>query len=297
MTQFELCVDFLNRFLNPLCGTERDHIPGGYTGNPTPQAVCMKMRERVHSPGHTWTLVIRKINEYQVNVLKLWADVLIRDGTITQPAIAETQTAGYDVKYGQLLEKWNTRHGIKSNLDESILLELLTLFHVATPAQMLAHPGQLSHIVFSVISQFVPLNVVNGTPDIPAIPQSDKHNSKLNTIHLTCNVVAKPYQRTHDFVQSPIMAYLSSDVLDQSVQSVRHFPTTVEFLSKRMIEKAAAFAAPAHSAPPASAPPLHELDGGKKTRRRTSKKRKHSNKGRHALGGLGLRRSFGTPRK
>ncbi len=309
LTHFDLCVDFLNRFLNPLCGTERDHIPGGYTGNPTPQAVCMKMRERVHSPGHTWTLVIRKINEYQVNVLKLWADVLIHDGTITQPAIAETQTAGYDVKYGQLLEKWNTRHGIKSNLDESILLELLTLFHVATPAQMLAHPGQLSHIVFSVISQFVPLNVVNGTPDIPAIPQSDKHNSKLNTFHLTCNVVAKPYQRTHDFVQSPIMAYLSSDVLDQSVG---HFPTTDEFLSKRMIEKAAAFAPPAHSAPPASAPlasapptsaplasappasapPLHELDGGKKTRRRTSKKRKHSKKSRYTLGGLGLHPDF-----
>jgi hypothetical protein len=46
-----------------------------------------------------------------------------------------------------------------------------------------------------------------------------------------------------------------------------------------MIEKAAAFSAPP---PPASAPQLHELDGGKKTRRIMRKKRKHFNKSRHS---------------
>jgi hypothetical protein len=124
--------------------------------------------------------------------------------------------------------------------------------------------------------------MVNGTPDMPAIAQSDKHNSKLNIIDLTCNVVAKPYQRTPSFVQSPVLAYLSSDVLDQCVQSVEHFPTTDEFIkymSIRMIEKAAAFSAP--PPPVASAPPLSELEGGKRTRRIMRKKRKHSKKSRH----------------
>jgi hypothetical protein len=298
LTHFDLCVEFLNRFLNPLCGTERDHIPGGYTGNPTPYAVCLKMRERVvHSTGHTWKLVNRKINEYQVKVLKLWADVLIHDGTITQPAIAEMKTSvsakdGFERKMRELCGNpsgmiWGPPGHIKNNLDESVLLEFLTLFHVATPAQMTSsygNIGPLGFIVFSVISQFVPLNMVNGTPDIPSLP-TGQHNSKLNTIHLTCNVVAKPYQRTPDFVQSPIMAYLSSDVLDQCVQSVGRFPTTDEFLSERMIEKAAAFSAhppPPSAAPLPSAPELSDLGGGrKKTRRNPTKKRKHSKKIRH----------------
>ena len=85
------------------------------------------------------------------------------------------------------------------------------------------------------------------------VPQSNKHESELNMLHLTCVVVAKPHPST----QLPVMAYLSSDVLDQCVQSVGRFPTTDEFLHERMIEKAS------HSPPPASAPPL-ELDGGKK---------------------------------
>ena len=70
----------------------------------------------------------------------------------------------------------------------------------------------------------------------------------------------------HPSTQLPVMVYLSTDVLDQCVQSVGHFPTADEFIQTRMIEKAS------HSPPPASAPPL-ELDGGKKTRRKTNKKR------------------------
>ena len=104
------------------------------------------------------------------------------------------------------------------------------------------------------------------------VPQSNKHESELNMLHLTCVVVAKPHPST----QLPVMAYLSSDVLDQCVQSVGHFPTADQFLflSKRMIEKAAVPPSP-------SAPPLNELDGGKKTKRIMSKKRNHSKKSRH----------------
>jgi hypothetical protein len=288
LTQFDLCGDFVNRFLIQLCNTmPRLRSGSGFSsGYPEPSQVCMEMGTSLHmGSGHIWKLVNRTINDYHVKVLKLWADALFHEGKITQQAIDETRTAGYDVKYNQFWEKTKSPDGLKSNLDESILLEYLTLVHVATPTQMLAHPGQVSYYVFAIISQFVPLEMVNGTPDIPAIPQSDKHNSKLNTIHLMCNVVAKPYQSTPDFVQSPVPAYLSSDVLDQCVQSVGRFPTTEEFrnMNTHMIEKAAAFAVPPPSAacPLASAPLLSELDGGKKTKRRMSKKRNHSKKNRH----------------
>jgi hypothetical protein len=283
LTQFELGADFLKTQLTPLCNTEVAQISSGYDSMPaTPRQLCLKTGDTIQHGGTMWSLVNRKINEYHVKILKLWADMLFHEGKITQLAIDGTRTTGYVVKYDQLQQTWNAPHGIKSNLDESILIEYLTLVHVATPEQLLAHPGQVSYTVFSIISQFVPLEMVNGTPDMPAIAQSDKHNSKLNIIDLTCNVVAKPYQRTPSFVQSPVLAYLSSDVLDQCVQSVEHFPTTDEFIkymSIRMIEKAAAFSAP--PPPVASAPPLSELEGGKRTRRIMRKKRKHSKKSRH----------------
>jgi hypothetical protein len=286
LTQFDLGADFLKTYLTPLCNTEVAHISSGYDSMPTtPRQLCLKTGDTIQHGGTMWSLVNKKINEYHVKVLKLWADVLIRDGTITQAAIAETRTAGYVVKYDQLHQTWNAPHGIKSSLDESILLEYLTLVHVATPEQLLAHPGQVSYTVFSIISQFVPLNMINGTPDFQ-IP-TGKHNSELNVLRLTCDVVAKPIQRTPGIapdVQSPVLAYLSSDMLDKCVQSVGQFPTTdqfIQYMNERMIEKAAAFSAPPPSAapppppPPASAPPLSEIDGGRKNTRRKAKKNKN----------------------
>jgi hypothetical protein len=216
-------------------------------------------------------------------VLKLWADILVHNEIIKPEAIAETRTAGYNVKYGQLNEKWSSPLGPKSNLDESILLEYLTLVYVATPAQMLAE--RVNYLVFGVISQFVPFNMVNGNDVSPpdAILPTGKHNSELNMMRLTCNVVYKPYPRTPgkpseidpSFVQCPINAYLSSDMLDNCVQTLKRFPTTAEFLQARMVEKMGA----AVFAPPPSVPLLSELGGGdKKTRRKENKKRKYSKK-------------------
>jgi hypothetical protein len=139
---------------------------------------------------------------------------------------------------------------------------------------MLAHPGQLPLYVLTVISQFVPIHNPHGYSHIP---QSKKHESELNMMYLTCNVIAKNAGQ-----QPPVSAYLSSDVVDQCVQSVGHFPTTDEFIkymNTRMIEKAAVFLA---TPPVASAPPLSELDGGKRTRRKMNKKkRKRSYSRRH----------------
>ena len=274
LMQFELCVEIIDRFLLRLCGTERaHHIGGTYTGSMTPHGVCGTTSELVQHPSppqytdNVYSRVSRQINEYHVKLLKLWADVLVSNGAITQAAIDETRTAGYDVNFGQLQEKCNTRTGAQSNLDESTLLEYLTLVHVAPPAQLLAHPGQLSLYVLTVISQFVPLNNMVRYSHVPA---SNKRESELNMLHLTCVVVAKPHPST----QLPVMAYLSSDVLDQCVQSVGHFPTTdqfIQFMNTRMIEKAASSSAPLPSAPP------FDLYGGKKTRRKMNKnKRKRS---------------------
>jgi hypothetical protein len=143
---------------------------------------------------------------------------------------------------------------------------------------------RVNYLVFSVISQFVPFNMVNGTDVRPpdAMP-TGKHNSELNMMRLTCHVVYKPYPRDPErpgqflpgFVQSPIFAYLSCDTLDKCVQNLKHFPTMEEFLQAQMFEKKGAAAL----APPApSAPLLSDLGGGKKSRRKETKKRKYFKK-------------------
>ena len=283
LTQFDLCVDFLKMFLTPLCITQVE--PPHDTRNAMPTSrrqICLDNGKRVQHSGDIWSFVNKNIDEYQVRVLKLWADILVRNEIIKPEAIAETRTAGYIVKYGQLREKWGS-NGPKPNLDESILLEYLTLVYVATPAQMLAE--RVNYLVFAFISQFVPLNMVNGigvSPPDATVP-TGKHNSEFNLMRLTCNVVHKPYPRTPGkpseiepgFVQSPILAYLSSDTLDKCVQTLKRFPTTEEFLQARIVEKMGAVAL----APPPPAPPLSEFGGGdKKTRRKENKKRKYSKK-------------------
>jgi hypothetical protein len=284
LNQFELSVEFINAFLERLCNTERNYNPGGYvSGGSTHRSECEKQRECIHPVSrqlyageiNIFEFVKIKINEYQSRVLKLWAEVLIREGRITQTEITEmhaavTGTDGYERKMRQLYEECcDARSGVKPNLDESMLLKWLTLFHVAKIEQLTktySNLGSLDRIVFGIISQFVRLHNVHGHS---YIPQSKNHDSELNMLFLTCNVIAK-----NSGQQLPVSAYLSSDVLDQCVQSVGRFPTTDEFrnMNTHMIEKAPAFAAP---------PPLNKLDGGKKTKRRMSKKRNHSKKNRH----------------
>ena len=230
------------------------------------------------------------INRYQSRVLKLWADVLIREGKITPEIIAKMKTEvdatdGYERKMRELLAECGGGYAFKPNLDESMLLKWLTLFHVAITKDPYmtnltktytngGHASTLDGIVFGIVSQFVPIHNVHGYSHII---QSKKHDSELNELHLTCNVIAKnPPGSGPNTPQPPVYAYLSSDVLDQCVQIVEQFPTTdqfIQYMNTRMVEKAAAFSEP-------SAPPF-ELDGGKKTRRTMNKKRKHSKKTRH----------------
>jgi hypothetical protein len=302
--QFEFCVEFINKFLTKLCATERDwHFGGGYNSSPTPKIYCETMSQCViphssqHYTGHgvpnIFELVKKKINEYQSRVLNLWADVLIREKKITPKevndiqGVVERSTGGYEQIMRQLFDECGG-YSTKPNLDDSMLFKWLTLFHVAGKSQMTKtydNLGSLDRIIFGIISQFVLLHIVHG---YSYIPQSNKHESELNMLHLMCNVVQKnPPVSGPNTQQPPVMAYLSSDILDQCVERVGRFPSTdvfIQYMNTRMIEKAAAFSAPPHPHPPPapSAPLLSdlepELDGGKKTRRKINKKLKNVKK-------------------
>ena len=300
LIQFESCVEFINKFLTRLCDTERSHHFGsGYNSSPTPKIYCETMRQCIipysseHYTGHgvpnIFELVKKKINEYHSRVLKLWTNVLIQEEKITPEAVAEMKAAvsgigGYEQKMRGLFDECYEKTGHKPNLDDSMLLKWLTLFHVANIEQLTKtydNLGSLDRIIFGIISQFMSTNPVYG---YSYIPQSNKQKSELNILHLTCNVIEKNPQKTQS-PRPPVMVYLSSEILDECVQSIKHFPTTDEFLSTRMIKKVAVF----ESQPPSdphpsdgdpSAPPLHILDAGKKTRRKTNKKLKKFKKGR-----------------
>lgn len=174
-------------------------------------------------------------------MLKLWADALIREGNITPEIIAEMQAAvsgtdGYERKMRELYAECYER-GFKPNLDESMLLKWLALFHVAKIEQMTktyVNLGSLDLIIAGIISQFMPIQNVHG---YSYIPQSNKHNSELNIMHLKCNVIYKNYKES--MTMPPVMAYLSSELLDQCVQSVGRFPTTDEFMKFLQSEKEA----------------------------------------------------------
>lgn len=300
--KFDVCVEFIDKFLSGLCATEEAYTQsgnGGFIGSN--KWKCELIADAVKPNIHFYPNIFRRfqeqINRYQSRVLKLWADVLIREGKITPTSIAEMQAAvtgadGYERKMRELLAECDGRGNFKPNLDESMLLKWITLFYVAIEKDVYlreltktySNVGSLDRIIFGIISQFIPIhNVYNYS----YIPQSNKHNSELNILHLICNVIEKNPQ-TPQPPRPPIIAYLSSDMLDQCVQNVGHFPTTDEFiqyLNTRMIEKAAAFAPPPPppSAPPPSAPPLSELadfGGGKKTRRKTNKQYKKCKKSR-----------------
>ena len=290
--QFEFCVEFINKFLTKLCHNERSwHFGSGSNSSPTPKMYCETMSQCViphssqHYTGHgvpnIFELVKKKINEYQSRILGLWADVLIREEKIKTKEVTEMETSvnsapdGYEGIMRQLFEECGG-YSTKQNLDDSMLFKWLTLFHVAIKKDVHLREltktydnlGSLDRIIYGIMSQFVSSRNV----------QSSSHESKLNVLHLTCNVIEKNAGQ-----QPPVYAYLSSDILDQYVERVERFPSTDEFLSTRMIEKATAAAAfssqpPPPSAPPPSAPPLSLFDGGKKTRRKKNKKLKNVKK-------------------
>ena len=298
LTNFEICVNFIDKFLPDLCKTEEAYTQAGNGGfNGSNKWKCDQIANAVkqywvgHIPNIFKTFQ-SAINRYQGRVLQLWADVLVREeGKIIPAVIAQMKTEvdatdGYERKMRELLAECGGGFSLKPNLDESMLLKWLTLFHVNTAkdpymrnlTKTYTNGGKastLDGIVFGIISQFVPINNVYGCSHII---QSKKHESELNMLYLTCNVIEKNAGQ-----QPPVFAYLSSDVLDQCVKKVGRFPSTdefIQFMNTRMIEKAASFSAPPPRPPPpppASAPPLHELDGGKRTRRKMNKnKRKRS---------------------
>jgi hypothetical protein len=222
-------------------------------------------------------------------------------------AIAQMKTEvdakdGYERKMRALIAECGGGFSFKQNLDESMLLKWLTLFHVAIAkdpymtnlTKKYDNEGKastLDGIIFGIISQFVPINNVSG---YSYIPQSNKHESELNMLHLTCNVVEKnPPVSGPNAQQPPVCAYLSSDVLDQCVQSVGRFPSTDEFMkflqTKKDTETTRTFepldssfweptSPTSETSETSPTSPTSPSEGGKKTRRKTNKKLKNVKK-------------------
>lgn len=299
LTNFEVCVELIEKFLPALCANESGWTHsgnGGFAGSNRWKCNHIANAVKQFWPHHPNIFINFQsvINRYQARILKLWADILIREDKITPAAVAKMHTevvgvkGGYERKMRELLAECGGGYAFKPNLDEPMLLNWLTLFHVADGqlAELTktyvngGHASTLDGIVYGIISQFVR---IHNAHNYSHIIQSKKHESELNMLYLTCNVVEKNPGK-NAVQQPPVYAYLSSDILDQCVKSVGRFPTTdqfIQYMNARMIEKGAAFAPP-HPPPRESAPKLEELDGGKKTRRKRNKKRKHSKNRRHS---------------
>jgi len=275
LTNFDVCVEFIDKFLTALCETEESYTQSGFLGSNKWQ--CEQIEYAVYRDWpHDYPNIFRgfemQINRYHSRVLKLWADVLIHEGKITPKAIAKMQGAilgadGYEKKMRNLLAECGGGYSFKPNLGEPMLLKWLTLFHVEITkdpnmqnlTKKYSNGGRastLDGIVFGIISQFVLTHNVHG---VSSIPQSNKHESELNMLQLSCDVVER-----NSGQHSPVCAYLSSELLDQWVQSdgVGRFPTTdefIKFLNTRMTEKLPPPPPPSPPPSPPSAPPL-EMD-------------------------------------
>jgi len=305
LVNFELCIEFIDKFSKNLIDNEpafemkdihfRMRFWSSLVKPPIPAGACTGSCSSVslHVEHSIWGLTKYVINDYNSRVLKLWADFLIKQNKIDPTAMQERMRTVPDAPAAIV-----RTFGDPANMNLETLLNVLTFIHLTEyfPCSIKSNPPLTLHqesiqamiqrkqalrdLFFThgdglLVNRFVKLND-NGISNrlIGTHVEND-----LNEMELRCNVIGTAQSL-------PVQAYLSSDILDQCVQSVGHFPTTDEFIkymSTRMIKKAAAFSAPPPPPPPpASAPPLEELDGGKRTRRKMDKnKRKHSNKSRH----------------
>ena len=295
LANFEACVEFIEKFLPSLCANESAYTHsgnGGFVGSNKWKCDQIADAVKQHWP-HAYPNIFRNfqsvINRYQALILNLWADVLIRERKIKPETIAKMQTEvgatdGYERKMHELLaECGGGPASFKPNLDASALLKWLTLFHVnsakdhsmSNMTKTYAKGGKastLDGIVFGIISQFVPIRNAHGYSHIP---QSNKHESELNILRLTCNFIEKNAGQA-----PPVYAYLSSDALDQCVQKVKRFPSTDEFM--QFLQSTKAEPTPTFEPLSPSFWVTTSYEGGNRTRRRMRKKRTRVNNRRHS---------------
>jgi hypothetical protein len=247
LVNFDVCVEFIDKFLKDLCETESAYTHSGNGGfNGSNKWKCDKIREAVtpntHSYPNIFARVQEKINRYQAHILKLWADILIKKKKILTTDIDIMKAVvsvkdGYEQKLRKLSEECMTRGNWKT-LDESMILKWLTLFHITDINELVKiYPnlGSLDRIVLFVILQFTKENNVS---KFSYMPKSSNHESALNFLKLTCNIIQKTPQNPQP-PQPPVMAYLSSELLDECVKSLRKFPNADEFIkfeSEKMAE-------------------------------------------------------------
>ena len=284
LSHFAVCVELIDKFLDRLIATE--------IHNSAARPYMLMIKQSVLPSSLPYPnihqLCQQKINKYHLQVLNLWAEVLIRERKIPEDMLAETQRIvttkeQFKTQYSRLLDENANSHRFNLNLPESVLLKYLTLLFVVNKIHSINHillepvvtgrnlQSTVDCVIYGLVSQFVE---VNNPHNFQGIPQSDKHNSELNELMLVCTILMQDPSRI-----PPARAYLSSEVLDDCVTSLSgRFPTEqefIQFLNTRRIEKVSSRHAEAPAAPPApSAPPFEDLGGGKKTKRNHKKKYK-----------------------
>jgi hypothetical protein len=273
LANFELCIEFVDKFLKKLMDNEpafetkekfdyQMRFKSSLVKPPIPARAWQDSSVSLHVEHSIWNLAKCMINDYNSRVLKLWADLLIKQNIIDPTAMQERMRTDPNAPSAILRTFSDPAH---MNLET--LLNVLTFIHLTEyfppgsyRVESLIQRKQalrdlfLTHGDGLLVNRFVELNdrgIRNGL--IGTHIQND-----LNDLQLKCNVIGTAQSL-------PVQAYLSSDVLDQCVQRVGHFPTTeqfIQYMNTRMIEKAAAFAA--HPPPPSAAPlpsaPPFEMD-------------------------------------
>jgi hypothetical protein len=256
LANFELCIEFVDKFLKKLMDNEpafetkekfdyQTRFKSSLVKPPIPARAWQDSSLSLNTEHSIWNLAKYMINDYNSRVLKLWADLLIKQNIINPTAMQERMQTDPNAP-AAILRTFSD----PANMNLETLLNVLTFIHLIQRKQALTDLF-LTHGDGLLVNRFVELNdrgIRNGL--IGTHIRND-----LNEMQLKCNVIGTAQTL-------PVQAYLSSDVLDRCVQRVGHFPTTdqfIQYMNSRMIEKAAAFSAPPPP-PPASAPLLEEFD-------------------------------------
>jgi hypothetical protein len=307
LNNFDLCVEFIQTFVKKepgLCTYEMRHNGlGGEVSDvqpcidfmnslvipPRPLRVFVNMELNMNHA--IWTNSKMRINLYHSRVLKLWAEILIGINKIKNDVIEQmkqrmsattgsTQPMRIDA-FGRSVPMTSAeaaQAAIVSTFGNPANMSLETLLNVLTFIHLTSYEQQLDLFLTNgdgmLVNRFVELKDVRGIGNsFIGLHVPNKLNDELQ---LKCNVIGNADSSL------PVQAYLSSDLLDRCVKSIGGFPTTsqfVEFLNMVRQRKAEKFFKKESDL---STVTTSSFGGGKKTIRKTNKKRKRSKNRRHS---------------
>ena len=302
LDNFRLCVEFIQTFVivkDGLCAYEMTH--NGLAGEVSAVQPCIDFMNSLVIPprplrvfasdlniNHAiWTNAKMRINYYNSRVLKLWADILIGIKIINEdrikqmsqrmaaplPPPAKNRVDAFG-NYVPMSAAEAAKAAIVATFGNPSTMNLETLLNVLTFIHLTNYTDQMQIDLFLkngdglLVNRFVELND-RGIGN--SFIGSHISNELNNELQLKCNVVGNADSSL------PIQAYLSSDVLDRCVESIRGFPSTnqfVDFLNLARQMKAGQFLKQNFDVSTVTS----SFGGGKKTIHKIKKRNKKSNK-------------------